>query len=389
MKDTVFIQLYSKIENLGWIEFSNGFSDTHDFCKNKGDLIWLKHQRTNHAIDYTEIFQKVEFVIDKGTAYVSASYMSHLYQIYIWALRYPEVKFIVGGPVVLSNCFELDSKLPDNMELINSSVEDYFSIPNFSYPWNIEIPSEIPDESVITYSYTMDNKCYWKKCKFCTLNTFDDTICYRSRQKLDFEFKDLKHNHMTSIRIGADALKPSYINKVVNTLPTFKQLHEYRMFIRCSKKELKVIKSISDFDKMRFTIGIEFPSKKMWKYMDKGYTHEVSRDIIKHLLNNGADVNINIILGWNNLTIKDLREMEQFMTSIGPSPKITVVLYKLFIFPQSELSKHYEMEKELKIGPFRLGFYPKLSEEQKKLDKRAAKFLNKCGAKLVRKGKYD
>jgi len=372
MKNIVFVQFYSKVDTPGrpnHIELGNGFSDTHDFCKNIGDIVWLEYIFT----DDLQAFDNIDFVISEGTAYISASYTSHVYQVYRWSLRYPKVNFIVGGPIVSSNCLTLKYNLPHNMTLIKGSVEDYFSIPNFSFPWKIEIPTGLTS---VTYSYTLENKCYWRKCSFCTFCNVED-VKYRSRKEFNFEFKDVEYNGKTSIRIGSDSLTPFHIKSVVNKLPTFKQLKRYRIFIRCASDEFDAIKQVSNLDRLSFTIGLEFPSQRMWNCINKGYDYDVAINMINYLLDNGANVNLGVITGWNNLIAEDIEEMKKFMNSINRSNNICLVMHELFIYPTSNLYDCYEKGEVVEVGPFMVGFYPKLKEEQLGLNKTACTFFKK------------
>ena len=43
MRETLFRQFYGKT-NSNWFDLCNGFSDTFDLCKSKGDFLWMEHE---------------------------------------------------------------------------------------------------------------------------------------------------------------------------------------------------------------------------------------------------------------------------------------------------------------------------------------------------------
>jgi len=90
MNDTLFVQFFGKT-NSGWFDLCNGFSDTWDLCASKGDLFWVEQLGdTSRWYDETA-YEKIPLPIARGTVYISASYVNHLYQAYTWALCYPDI----------------------------------------------------------------------------------------------------------------------------------------------------------------------------------------------------------------------------------------------------------------------------------------------------------
>ena len=159
MKDTLFVQFYSKritvpIQPVWGI--NNGFSDTYDLCKSKGDFLWVLHDSN---------YERIKLPIKKGKIFVSASMINEIHLSYIWAKRYPDIDFIVGGPAVSSGTYTKDS-LPKNLVFTEKSVEQFFGAPDFSYEWKLELPKQVlQDDLEIFYTYSITNKCYWNKCK--------------------------------------------------------------------------------------------------------------------------------------------------------------------------------------------------------------------------------
>jgi hypothetical protein len=98
MGDTLFVQFFNEIKET-YFDLCNGFSDTYDLCKSKGDLYWTQHEADQTKWYLDETYTNRELPISSGTVYISAIYVNHLYQSYIWAREYPDIRFIVGGPV--------------------------------------------------------------------------------------------------------------------------------------------------------------------------------------------------------------------------------------------------------------------------------------------------
>jgi len=379
MKDTLFIQFYSKVENIkNRFELGNGFSDTYDICKNKGDFIWLEHKMVNR--DLENYGYSSDFIIDKGTVYVSASYTSQLYQIYLWALENENINFRVGGPSISSNAFVLEEALPKNITLINNSVEEYFGIPNFSQEWKLEVPSDIPNDKIIIFSYTLENKCYWHRCKFCTFSRYRKDMVYRRRKIINYEFKDINYNGKKEVRIGSDAIIPSDIKEFISNAPSFNGLKEYRSFMRATKKELDALRKTKNLTKVRFTLGLEFPSERMWRNVDKGYNRQDVLDTINFLSDKKSHLVLGIIIGWNNLIKEDIVELRSFMDQLSLPSDTALVLHNLFIYPNTDLYKLYEKHEEFRVGPFYTGFYPKLDSEQSKLNEEAKQIVVDWGS---------
>ena len=169
LKETVFIQFYGKTHS-GWFDLCNGFSDTWQTCRSLGDFLWLPHLQDTTLWYTPKAYQDVDLPFSKGVAYVSASYINHLYQAYTWALKYPGIRFIVGGPVAAERLarkgqwhpvhFKVEGKLPDNLILTGQSMESMFHGPDFSGsdfsdPWQLELPADVPSDGRAYFSYTI------------------------------------------------------------------------------------------------------------------------------------------------------------------------------------------------------------------------------------------
>ncbi len=398
MTDTLFIQFYSKTKS-GWFDLCNGFSDTWDLCKSKGDFLWMEHEADNDKWYEEETYQIRPLPIKKGTVYVSASYVNQLYQAYTWATQYPDIKFIVGGPVTSERCesqkgwnsvhFKVEQELPDNLFLTGQSVEDLFKVPNFSGHWKLDIPETIPDGSKVYFSYTLENQCYWKKCPFCSIAQHAAEH-FRKRREIGLEFKDLKFNGHKIVRLNTGSITPEHIKAIIPQLPVSDNI-EYRFFMRAAKAETKALKQVIDqldgnIPDCTLGFGIEFPSDRMWKYLDKGTKMDEVFETIELCKENSIKVNANVILGWNNLVEQDLEELEYFMASLSKSAVTTLQLRWLFAHHYTKIYEDYDgVENSLKLGPFNCGFNVMVDDRQKQLNLEAAKIINeKCISKKIK-----
>jgi hypothetical protein len=128
--------------------------------------------------------------------------VNHLYQSYIWAREYPDIRFIVGGPVAAERRVDVkgwnpvyflidsDDVWPSNLVITGKSVEDWFEVPNFSGKWKLDVPGFVPNDSRIYFSYTLDNGCYWSRCIFCNIALHADEL-FRKRKDMKFEFNEI------------------------------------------------------------------------------------------------------------------------------------------------------------------------------------------------------
>ncbi|WDP85665.1 MAG: hypothetical protein HUN05_11420 [Desulfobacter sp.] len=375
MNDTLFIQFYGKT-NSGWFDLCNGFSDVWDLCKSKGDFLWMEHLQDPDLWYDAEAYGDVCLPIRKGKAYISASYINHLYQAYIWALQYPEIEFIVGGPVASERCavenqwhsvhFKVEGDLPSNLTLTGQSMESLFGVPEFSGTWKFEIPSTVPQGSRVYFSYTLENLCYWKKCPFCSIaqHTMDHA---RKRKEFGLEFKDLEFKGHKIVRLNTGSMTPEHIRKILPALPRGDDI-EYRYFMRAAKAETQALKDVvaqlnGKIPASTLGFGIEYPSDRMWKYLNKGTHMDEVIATLDFCRENGFKVNANVILGWNNLEDQDLKDLTRFMDSLAENAVTTMQLRWLFAHPYTKIYDAYEGKDEsIRLGPFNCGFNVRVND---------------------------
>lgn len=321
-KDTLFVQ-FMRRNKTDEVEMMNGFSHVHDQCKNIGDFYW-----TYYIPDKAE---ENELPITKGTVYISAFYAPHIYQSLLWAQKYPNVKFIVGGPALITSNFN-PVEFPKNWETrLGLAENDIFGgiKPNLS--WKIEMPKIQKVPKKLICSFTINRSCSWKKCIFCArafhdqYQTFENTI----------DNLHLPNEHDWSVWLLSPTIRPSFMEQF-HKLPT-EGIRQYFMFIRSDKTSYNALKKNLPKchpelrKKFVFRLGIEFPSDRMLRLMDKGTTAEWQLRTMKMLNSFGCNMKICFILGWNVLTPKDVESVKYFADHLNSHwiPKIDAALFYL------------------------------------------------------------
>lgn len=384
MADTVFLQFYNPVKH-SYFDLCNGFSDTFDLCKKKGEFFWMIHESDSNKWYDEAIYRGRPLPLTKGNVYISAVYLNHLYQAYVWAKEYPEIHFVVGGPVASEQCgegtvwnpvyFKLSpgTQIPSNLKITGKSVEDWFGVPDFSETWRLDIPGGIPSTSPIYFSYTLDNRCYWKKCVYCNI-ALHEGGWFRKRTRFGFEFAQVLHNGKKLVRLNTGSLTPSHIHTLFPILPERNDL-EYRVFMRPAKPENRALKSALKIRKGRppsimIGLGIEFPSNRMLEYSKKGTTTREILDTLSICKENGLKVNGNFILGWNNLLESDLHELEAFMNQMPEGSIENMQMRWMFAHPYTKIHDHYS-GKRIQLGPFYVGFRAEIAGKSLELNRRA------------------
>jgi len=390
MKDTLFIQFYSRIENTNprfkghsIYELCNGFSDTYDLCKNKGDFYWVNHSKQLQGFGQNRIENiKVDLPISQGTVHVSAYYLSQLYQCYQWALQYPSINFIIGGPAANPDVFTTtDFIFPTNMHLTTKTVEEFFNIPNFSGKWNLELPDN--DTSMtLSYTYTLSSVCYWGKCIFCNYSQGS-----RQRSDIGFEFQDVNYAGKQRVNLYTPSMTSKQLKELLYTL-NYDEKIRYDIYLRGNESERRALDEIfsnktKKLPQVKFIVGVEFPSIRMLKYINKNVTVAgvlKTINMIAEHAHKGIQIQLPFILGWNNLELNDIVELENFLSQL-PYDKVKFAFSANLLTAKlhTYVFDNYERKKDLYVGPFFYGFTPLISDEQMELSKKAIEVLFEQG----------
>jgi hypothetical protein len=398
VKDTLFIQFFNKTKS-GYYDLCNGFSDTWEICKARGDFLWVEHESDNDKWYDEDIYLDRALPISKGKVYISASYINHLFQAYTWATQYADIDFVVGGPVAAERFtgkkgwnsvhFKVEKELPSNLKITGQSIENLFNVPDFSGSWKLEVPDTVPENSRIYFSYTLENQCYWKKCIFCTIAQHSKQH-FRRRTNFDFEFKNLDFKGRKIVRLNTGSITPGHIKAILPNLPNGDDI-EYRFFMRAAKAETNALKQV--IEKIgrghldcTLGFGIEFPSDHMWEYLDKGTSMTEVIETLEFCTWAGFKVNANVILGWNNLIKDDLKDLEKFMDRFSERTVTTLQLRWLFAHPYTKIYETYDgVQNTIRLGPFNCGFNVSVNDRQKELNLAAAKIIKeKCLLKKIK-----
>jgi len=290
--------------------------------------------------------------------------------------------------------FKVEGSLPPNLTLTGQSVESFFGVPDFSGAWKLAIPEVVPKESRVYFSYTLENLCYWKKCPFCSIAQHSPD---HARHRTDFglEFKDLAFEGHKIVRLNTGSITPAMIRELLPKLPRRDDI-EYRYFMRANRAETlalkKVVKTLDgQIPASTLGFGIEFPSDRMWKYLNKGTRMDEVMETIDFCRDAGFKVNANVILGWNNLVEQDLKDLEFFMGNLAESAVTTLQLRWLFAHPFTQIYEEYEgRENSIILGPFNCGFNVRINDRQRELNRAAANIIrDKCKEKKIKLEGYN
>ena len=381
MRDTIFLQFITKNRFHDYYDLGNGFSDTYDFCKTKGDFYYVEHRGLHWAsmgrmlsntVQY-EKFEEMELPFSKGTVYACVMVFSHMYQLWVWAKKYPDIKFIVGGPGAFSKMYVMPENFPSNMTLWEESLEDYFGFENFSYPWKIKIPDQVKGKN-ISLAYTLESKCYWGKCGYCNY-----AFCkQRKREDINFGFEDIEHDGLKIVRLHSPSMSPALMKEVLPRLPERNDIR-YDTYIRTAPGENKVLRDLvpkTSQHQMRFVTGMEFPSNNVLTFISKGITMKDVYDTIDIFKDSKHKLMIFNILFMDNLTEKHLDDAQNFIDKIPPNNNITLNIARLIIKPYTEFFDRYSgTGTHINLGPFYYGYVNTLSDEQIILNKKIKKIL--------------
>lgn len=373
MKNVLFIQFYIKeidiirgIKNLGLL---NGFSDTYNFCKNIGDFVWVDQDNaTNYIIPFS-----------KGTVFISAFFIKNLVSATKWAKENPDIKFVVGGPVVL---LRNDVSTLPNLFLERKSVEEYFNIPDFSNNWELDISyiKHITNKfDKIQFSYTIDSKCYWNKCTFCNYSIENN----RKRKTIDFSFIDkISFDGIKHIRFNTPGLTKNYIEKIMNKIIPREDVI-YNSLIRCDKPVYETLEYFLDKykntkAKFQFETGAEYPSNRILEHMQKGinvYDIRQTLSLLKRYEN--ITNKVFFMTGWPYIIENDLFELLDFCEKVKTLDFIQ--LHRVFCFPDTAMHEMYKDRLYEKIyeGGYYRGYVIKLTEKELELSLKSEEALKK------------
>jgi hypothetical protein len=389
MRDTLFIQFYSSVRDR-YTDLCNGFSDAHALCRQHGDFYWQEHTADPADWEDETIYHRRPLPIKRGRAFVSAVYVHHLYQAFIWARENPDVTFVVGGPVAAERGdrrgqwapLYIDVRDPDavppNLTITGKSVEEWFGVANFSHPWVLTLPDDLPPDRAVYFSYTLDNGCFWRKCIYCNIALHAREL-FRRRERYDLEFSRLTHPGRKLVRLNTGSVSARHIRDLVPVLPR-RDGFEYRLFMRPGRPETEALQTVAAalpgrLPEMMIGIGMEFPSERMLAFIQKGFVPQEMDDFLAVCRNHRIRINANVILGWGNLVDSDIGDLDRYLAAMPPGSLANVQVRWLYAHPRTAIHGQFEGE-PINLGPFYLGFRTRVSREQAERNRQAADIID-------------
>ena len=371
MSKTLFVQFYTNYNNI--LVLCNGFADTYNLCKSHGDFYWVDQDAKNQDLPISE-----------GTIFVSVLWSEQMNQVFKWALAYPNINFIMGGPGVLSR-YSLEGDRPNNLEITMKSVEEYFGVPNFSEEWRFSLPdhlnADIVNHPIILTSYTLDTSCYHRQCTFCNYH-FEQIRKRKNRN--DFagikRFIEEYPDTRKLLRLNTPCVTPFHIDNFLPYLPVVKNIR-YDTLMRCddfiNDSLEKMFRTWKNRPEFLWRLGVEFPTKRMLLRMNKKFTPESILRTVRLLTEEGFITTLNFMLGWPDLVEEDIDELDNFLSTL-PRDIYSIAVHKVFAKNFTDVHEEWQniggWDKHY-VGPFYKGYFPELSDKMMELNKRAGEIL--------------
>lgn len=386
MKDVYFIQYYGKnpwYDTFPKYHFRNGFSQTYKSLKNKGDFIWVN--------------EKDEIPIDKGTLYISVWFVEIIPSIIKKAKENPNLEIHIGGPAF--------SKYEGNIEHVKNlhvhsiiTVEELFNLEYDKNAWGLDIPSGFDN---IGYNVSIEAGvgCIWGKCNYCKRVGRSEN--YTSLTRTDIPIIDYDSNKY--IWLNTSCINPDDLSTIFLKLPYRDDLfigtyiRGDNLMLKALQKNLPLMKTNTQH--LTFSMGVEIPSNRMLKYINKGTTVKSLKNNLSLIASYGIHLNLTLMLGFNNFTWDDVKEIQDFFEDLKNTvdlSKIHVTLYKLMILkdrpiyknPPGKLIKWNKWDSHLKVPDI---YKCNLQGEQKVINDTLRSYYKSLNFEIFNDGydKYD
>lgn len=288
-----------------------------------------------------------EFVPKNDAVFISCWFQEHHDIACLWASSYPHVKFVLGGCVYHSGWLRAKTKpFPKNVFITEQTLQEYFKLTETK--WSLSFPfNDMP----LRYSFGTGAVCYWQKCSFCNPTT--KGTC----QKYDFDVKCLAAAPNGFIFLSNPSMSPAMLYNVLPELPTDNK--KYAIYLRGGTEELQAIKNLNvDWTKLYFHIGVEYPSNRMLKIMNKGVTVKEYINMVNFLQSKEARLILFFITDWPDLLVKDLMPAKEFLHEIDSS-KTKIVYWPLYLRRPAGKLQNFNLFESYK---------PELSEKAKEIN---------------------
>ena len=381
----IFVQFYSydtlprrylwidnkwKIDDTKLMLLGNSFSHVYNECKERGDIVWVRYDVGGTVDEVLSKNKNIPFPDPSvDIAYVSAFFVSNLNQVYLWSLSYPNIDFIVGGPAVR---FINPNSIPEvkNLRFSNLSLEEYFKFKEWN--WKIDIPEENVKCSRIS-SAPINIQCYWNKCIFCSYNIKDevDKSYFPSIESIS---NLPKFNSPLTIHFNIPCLNKNMLHNLISLSEIDNESLLFGIFLRADDFIIdemeRILPKMKNLHRFKIIVGLEFPSQRMIKVINKGITLENYIRFSKLLESYNIYTYSVCQFGWNNLIDEDVKEAEYWIDRM--SNKTIISLRQLTALHKSRLyNEDYfnEERRHITVGKFYCGYVPILSKKQFDLNK--------------------
>ena len=348
--NSVFLQFYKDV-------LPPFFKDNYVLLQNGFSYVWDEA----HPIWLNEDTEKLPIEAEK--VYVSVVSTAEISKVWKWAKEHPQIQFIVGGPAIWPGppFIKLLEPIPHNLTLVEGFAESIFNRPVDLKTWKLSFPIVAPG-TIVCYTYHMGDGCDWSKCIFCCEKT------RKIRELRGYDIEPLWDAPPGVVFLVNDSLKVEdlYVLEKFNY-----SNKKYRLYIRATDRVYEALKIIlprlNKPENLAFQMGVEFPSDRMYKWMNKGTTiREVSK-VLRLLSEYGCYFRLSYISDWPNLTDSDITSAKDFFDSLENCDSIIGNHYirPLLVF-NNELKKY--ADKEVRVGPFVIGYTATLTEKEKLLN---------------------
>lgn len=395
IKDTLFVQFYNThvsggkgtkiFVNNEYVEIdrkmlsedyflSNGFSSMYHRCKELGDFYWVRLDLSGSLDELQRKNSGIELPIDKGKVYISAFFNFHMYMAYVWAMRYPNIEFVVGGTAVEPE------KLAGEIPLISPTLRGLWEVIGGERSWGVEIPKGLNGKVLL--GYTVEEFCYWAKCNFCTYPGDNTKI------KFDPNFVNDLNDGYLRVFLNSPALSPKFLKTYLPQLKPRNDI-DYWTHLRCDTGVFRVLEStFKECQRAGFNLahfcpltGLEFPSNRMLAWMKKGHDLDIVLRTFELYHKYRLRPAISLIFGWANLTAEDIKEAREFLFRLSDvmRGRVSVKCHSLAAKVNTDLYKDAPEGTTIRLGPFELGRILELDSEQQELNSQYREVLMKAG----------
>jgi hypothetical protein len=318
--------------------------------------------------DYT--LNKLREILSSGkydTVYTTIIFSWYAYFIYIVAKEFPQINFIVGGSgaIWLTKIYPSE-KIPilPNFKLSSESLQSIFPSNFHEKQWGLNLPEmgeNIKNVSVVMCDTT--RSCTWGRCKFCHINhcfSHINTIGDPILNIIKFLPKELTNYKNTTITMG---FPDTTLDELRELVPIFNYdtRISYIGYLSAIRKnqmdEFKsIISEIKDPKRISFSIGAEFLSDRMLKYIRKAANLNEYIETINFLQSLNIIIHLNLLIRLNTLIVDDVKEFTSTLKKIDCS-KIHMDLNELCMNTANE--KNFEPDfKDCEKIPVYVPFYP-------------------------------